>query len=291
MPAQSTIDIGPVHDENLLKHVRIHGVASLRPFLDAVGNSWWTARDGANVPYKAISDQKAILTREQWMEADACAAEAFKNAAPIAMSLVQRKLVTVVGMDRSALNVPLTEQPLTTVDMSVATPPKFETKLLPLPFTHADCVLAEKTWPAGAAEEVGKYVDSLILGIHPGSYSDIITSAIPGLRSHPDRITLHAGWGSSPILELRKEGHYGPFLTIHPKVQEYPRCFRTDYVETPQLEGRESIVVNATADTIRLVVGLDPVLVQWEDHFKFLCIIVPQFRVRPGQKLGVVQCR
>ena len=53
------------------------------------------------------------------------------------------------------------------------------------------------------------------------------------------------------------------------------------------LKGGELIVVQVTPDVVQMVVGLEPVAIQWEDGFKFMTIMVPQIRADQNGNCGV----
>ncbi len=219
------------------------------------------------------------------MQADTVAAEAFRDAAPIATALLSKQLILRVGMEKTVLQTEHKLDAPCTVQGGNPAAPQFALRQLPLPFTYEDCVLTEKDWPVRAATLVGEQVDATILGKE-------YVMPIFGLGTHPDRITRQ-GWDVPDERLLKDAGYDGPYLRIVP--WHLPsRCFgdqKGNVIYSKQVSGNSRFVLNAAPDTIRLVVGLDPVLVQWEDHFKFLCIIVPQIRVAPGRKAGIVQCR
>lgn len=150
---------------------------------------------------------------------------------------------------------------------------------------------------------------------------------IYGLTNYPTRMTATltapttSGWTGSTLvgelLGMRQQAqnayHYGPFLLYCAPSWDryldadygtnYPKTIRSrigeiEGMSTPMtldfLQNYDMILLQATSDVIRMVIGMSTNVVQWPTngglslHFKVMNIIVPQLRADQNSRTGVV---
>lgn len=151
---------------------------------------------------------------------------------------------------------------------------------------------------------------------------------IYGYTNHPSRIqfTTMADWGSSGctgeemlsdvtgmIQELINKKHYGPYGLYIPTAWETAlmddfktysdKSVRTRLMEIEQLQfikvadklsDNNAVMVELKPDTIRMVVGFQPMMIEWQSHggmqfeYKIMAIMVPQIRADAEGNIGLL---
>lgn len=166
---------------------------------------------------------------------------------------------------------------------------------LPLPVTHSDFIEEQESISAKASgRRVGETVDQLILG--RTSIDEYDTLKLYGLTTHPRRITLLRNYSRTLVEDtekaiklLRDKQYYGPYLRIISTKED--QCWSVDngqVVPSTWLAKDEAIVVQLTADNIRMVNTVLPFVTKHKEGYKFLCCIVPQIRKNLEGNIGIV---
>jgi hypothetical protein len=122
----------------------------------------------------------------------------------------------------------------------------------PLNVTHWSCTREEI---GDAAIYVSSALETTVL--------DSITKAA--------KHTADDVWQAAKLLE--RMHHYGPYLMLDLALNEL------------------HAVVQASQDCVRLVVGYYPTLVQWEDHFRIMAMVLLQARTDQNGKVGICLVR
>ena len=239
-----------------------------RPWKDAQGRSWISKlEDGVlcSVP----SAEEARLTKKEWGFADK----------QILLTFLQRIKVTGWIMDRSAFRVGELPKPERQEEASeprqedpAVGPATFRAESLPLPITHYDFYDIEQADIAG--RRIGEAVDR---------------TTLDALRNHPKAISMSDA--RTGVETLGGMGYYGPLaLVCSLDGRHFAEPYREDVSEvlpSPFLKGDEQLLFQATPDAVRIVVGLDLVLMQWDKGWKAACIYVPQVRENYGGNVGI----
>lgn len=74
-------------------------------------------------------------------------------------------------------------------------------------------------------------------------------------------------------------------------LHEHESVLRSLHYTGPFLRVKRSnrtITLNSTPDAVRMIIGLRPLVVQWSDHYKALCIMMPNVRRDLYGNCGVV---
>lgn len=177
-----------------------------------------------------------------------------------------------------------------------------------------------------ASRRVSEEVEKLLLGV-----SDSYTyggGTVYGYTNLPQRITTtvtdptDGGWTGATLIDdinamiqsANDANYYGPWLLYFSR--GWNRFFNEDYSTAKgdntvrqrlqaiedislirtldYLTGYQVILVQATSDVIRAVLGMDVTTIQWETHggmrlhFKVMCIQVPQLRYDYNDAAGIV---
>lgn len=230
---------------------QVTNLALLRPFLRD-GESWVTIA-GNDYP----SDLSAKLTAEEWAAADRIMRMGYDATTPVTQML--QRLCCYGGFNGLAKTT-LEQEEMTDpgeaiiddgpTDLYRGDRPIFRLYSLSLPITHADVFLGSGRLSGQveyAGEAVGRMVEGQLLG-------EVRKFALKNLcRSFEEAYR-----------KLREHKFYGPYAVFKTPLQE---C----------------IVLQATHDVFRVVVGQEPILVQWRGEkdkvlFKVLAIVVMQCR-------------
>lgn len=227
--------------------------------------------DGKDRP----SEVKAILFKDEWDELDKVVERVFWTACPTVKALLDFGLRLDIDGMKNTIVEDRVEMPET------ESGPLFKLTFLPLPFTYADfeCDLRKlyrsralmqgmDTFDCESAVRMtAEKVEETVLGDTPdGPIGYGGTCKVYGIFNHPDRLTVL----SDPEARLKSAGFYGPYFGIGSK----------------EVRGKTA-VVQATAEVIRIVVGLMPTVIQHNDGFRMVCILVHQIRL--GNGIAVVQ--
>ncbi len=252
-------------------------VGYLRPWLNNKGESKISVKwDGPLGRISKPSEIPAKLTKVQWIEVDRAVARAFCAATPLTIWLRKQKLEWPIpeGIKQTVL----TERVL--------------------PFTHHDGTIELKEgcpfdpiYVEASGRRVGEAVEKTLLGLDETQYH------LSGLLNHPK--TRQCKSISHAIVDLASIKYYGPYVVVHPLVanqdemsqieKEFMAIERIQDVIFSAIPEGTLIVFQATSDVIRLVVGLDLTVVQWEEGFKTVCIIVPEIREDFHGNVGIVK--
>lgn len=177
-----------------------------------------------------------------------------------------------------------------------------------------------------AARKVAEEVEKLALGV--ASTYTFAGASVYGLINHPNVITTESitnptssGWTPEimldEVLAMRQAAedayHYGPYMLY--LGSSWNRYLDDDYKaqsditlrqRLAQIDGIQGVrtldyltdykvvLVQMTSDVVRMVVGMEITTVQWEtnggmlQHFKVMCIMVPQIRADINGKCGIV---
>lgn len=184
----------------------------------------------------------------------------------------------------------------------------------------------DTTMAALAARRVAEEAEKLVLGT-TGSFS-YGGGTIYGLTNFPQRLTLSltdptdSGWTPATlvneILAMRKKStdayRFGPWVmyispdwdiyldadyssqypgvTLRQRIQQIAGI--SAIVPAVYLTGLQIIMVQATSDVIREVIGMDITTLQWQTdgglviHYKVMAIMVPQLRADINDSTGIV---
>jgi len=181
---------------------------------------------------------------------------------------------------------------------------------------------------AAATREVTEFIENMLFNGPNSSTFAYGGGTIYGYCNHASRqqYTTLSDWGSSGItgkeiqndvlnmiqLMINKK-HYGPFGLYIPTAYEtvmsedyttsYPKSVRTRLMEIEQLEfikvadklaDDNVVLVELKPDTIRMVVGFQPMVLEWTSHggmefeYKVMSIMVPQIRADADGNIGLV---
>ncbi len=181
---------------------------------------------------------------------------------------------------------------------------------------------------AAATREVTEFIENMLFNGPNSSTFAYGGGTIYGYCNHTSRIqyTTLSDWGSSGItgkeiqndvlnmiqLAIDKK-HYGPYGLYIPTEYEtamsedyttsYPKSVRTRLMEIEQLEfikvadklaDDNVVLVELKPDTIRMVVGFQPMVLEWTSHggmefeYKVMSIMVPQIRADADSNIGLV---
>lgn len=177
-----------------------------------------------------------------------------------------------------------------------------------------------------AGRKVAEQAEQLLLG-RTGRYN-YGGGVIFGYTNYTGRMTqllsnpvTHAGWDGNhlltEVLAMRTSSqaafHYGPWVLYNSpnwdayldedfklysdvtlreriaKIEGISKVATLDY-----LTGFDMLLIQMTSDVIREIIGMDITTVQWEthggmlQHFKVLCILVPQLRTDQNGRTGIV---
>lgn len=184
------------------------------------------------------------------------------------------------------------------------------------------------TWPCEAASRrVGEAVEQTTLGMRDSQFGEVSLYGIfnhPKTTKHridfdePMFKDFNRGRQSQlrvdvtvdHMIELSVANKfYGPWALVHG--WEYDALLDNDYngdqtlrqyiSREGRLYGRVEHVIRAdfikdyrlalvqmTSDVIRVVVAIDPTLIQWEGELRIICIVVPQVRADHKDHVGIV---
>lgn len=180
-----------------------------------------------------------------------------------------------------------------------------------------------------SARRVAEEAEKMLLG--NSTVADLFKYGgytIYGYTDHPSRLTktitspTASGWTPvttlNEVLAMRDQAkaayHYGPywlyvgsswdkyldadFSANYPGVTLRDRLLKCENIGKCQsldfLSGYTMILVQATTDVVREVIGMDVTTVQWESHggmqvnFKVMAIMVPQLRADYNGNMGIV---
>jgi len=181
---------------------------------------------------------------------------------------------------------------------------------------------------AAATREVTEFIENMLFNGPNSTTFAYGGGTIYGYCNHASRqqYTTLSDWGSSGItgkeiqndvlnmiqLMINKK-HYGPFGLYIPTAYEtvmsedyttsYPKSVRTRLMEIEQLEfikvadklaDDNVVLVELKPDTIRMVVGFQPMVLEWTSHggmefeYKVMSIMVPQIRADADGNIGLV---
>lgn len=183
----------------------------------------------------------------------------------------------------------------------------------------------DTTQAAQATRVVAETIENMIIAGHAMTVSG---ATIYGIKTEPNRGTdTLTDWslaGTTPetivseILAMMDvaatDNYFGPFMLYVP-IQIWNAKFQDDYKDgsdrtllerTRAIDGivdvrpsanliaTEALIVQMTSDVIDLIDGIQPTLVQWEEHggmtfkFKVMAIIVPRVRSTESLQSGIV---
>ncbi len=252
-------------------------VRRFRPWLDAEGKSWITVLRPDGLMGKAESPIPAKLTKEQWVAAETAMLRACKFRMPLVNWLMDH-----VEVEESAPQ---------------AGRPTFTLNALPLPFTHSDPL-----WDDGkdfdhftimcecAGRRVGEAVERTLLhGFEQHGMK------VPGLLTCGNPLWFGKSVADA-VKMLKARKFYGPYAVAGGRGGSDRRLAEAlnldqispaGIVDTPALKEGELVIFQASPDVVRIVVGLDVTLMQWDDGWKVACILVPQVRGDHHGNFGV----
>lgn len=233
-------------------------------------------------PVFAPKGVKAVYTKEEWIAID----QAVARGAYKAMPTMDKLFGLGFGLRISDT------MPSTTFSSNTEPAPdgSFGVVCLPLPSTYVDFdpngILANET--AGTA--IGVKLERTLLGTGK--------SNIYGFMNHPRRIVRDGASLLTMIQHLKDIKHYGPYgLIVHEDVKkakedqfmavEGIHCV----IGSELIDRADSILVQLIADVVRLVIGLELVVIQWEGRLRAIAIIVPQIRCDCDNNTGVLVCK
>lgn len=195
--------------------------------------------------------------------------------------------------------------------------PLFKRRGLPLLITHADAP-ADEGAPYRllhvAAEAVGGLLERSNLGVWQGEVDPVVGGPVArkvatpyGLGSFPERttVTWHRDGSVKGLVRdyLWDKGFFGPYLVVHNqgakfqghrvRIKDGGREYDVDDVRTEHLKPERMLVVCATPDVVKLVVGLEPMVtrlraVRRPDKFKVMAILPLLLRTGLGGECGIV---
>ncbi len=246
-----------------------------RPWIDRNGESV-AMMDGRAVK----SETAARLTKEQWMQVDAAAVRGAESRWPLVRWLLDNaSKLEMDGMLQATINMedaPQGERPCTS-------------SVLPLPITHSDFSLStllpellDTTMPEASGRRVGECVER-------ATVDAMWEAAVP------------ASGIQEAVAKLVESKWYGPFVVVHSGGERY----KEREMLWLDLEGIHEVLCSpgcgipedgalvfdpAAGLAVRMVVGMPLTVVQWEDGFKTLCIVVPQVRRDLRGTIGIARC-
>ncbi len=180
------------------------------------------------------------------------------------------------------------------------------------------------TMQAGmAARKVAEKIESILM-IGAGTYT-FGGGSLQGYMNFTHRGTgsLTANWddsGAAPVTDIIAmkqaavaDRHYGPYMIYIPTnfnssldedyVAGYPKTIRQRILEIDGivdiktadfLTADNVILVEMQEETVRIIIGLQPTLVEWETqggmvhHFMVMAIMVPQLRADQDDRCGLI---
>lgn len=260
-----------------LQRLNNSDIRALRPWFHN-GKSFVTLKQGEDF-VNVETDLKAHFTKDQWVYADRVLSASVCNAMPITDFLIRNLCMLKLDDGKALSTIVLQEQVVTgeeTYDSEGRPQPKFDTTLLPLPIISEQIGESSKVTSQNirtAAASVGETIEDLVLGFQKFDYGGgRIRGMIDCLPPTVFPNAYHA------MNDLRDHSYYGPFVLIRGKEStiDYPDAKKV--VSTRMLTS-EALVCQFTPDVIRVIVGLEPTLVQWgEEDYRIIAIIVPQLR-------------
>ncbi len=284
--------------KGMLRRAITEDIGILRPWLEK-GKSFYTSTVDGNIHQSEI---KAWISREEWAEADAAVARGFARHSPTVGQMLSMAANHLVFEFKEGLGKMVLEHRTETPSDGS---PSWQLVGLPLPYTHSDCegpgirtrlgsgLVGDWTMCEVAARRVGEKVEeTLIDSVRKHHKVHRVTESTTSGSLGFDKV-----WVGRAVENLVKKTFYGPYMAVVPAkavtdhngfityengLKESHPLMGTEgvgwVVATEALKAGELLLVQTTPDVIRLVVALRPTVVQWEDNFKVLCIIVPQPR-------------
>lgn len=256
-----------------------YDVGLLRPWLDTHGRSVVTVSVGNGRLETIPSTIEALLSKEQFMELDRSVLTGFREVTPVISFLKSQK--AQLRFDEKKAVQALYSQTLEEVERAAnphvkelvdSTLVNYPIVGIPLPITHQD--FKDIDSGADAGKTVGNAVERALI-------SDILNRAE---QCDFDQIIQ--------VIDLAySKKFYGPFLLLAPQDYDTEPVLRDDQKSSITLVNtdlvNDLVLVQYTPDVLRLVVGMDLTAVQWEDHFKVLCIITQQIRADFYKNVGI----
>lgn len=271
------------------KQLASFDIYKMRPWISgADGKSYYQDANGEVKP----SDIPGKLTREQWKLLD----ERVKSALvrmPVTNTIREHCCYSGFdGMAKMALEHETVEEVRDWDTGEEIEKVGWQMKALPLPITNTDFPKFLKDDQSSVYEMTDLLSTSYSATLAVAETIDDATIAalketavsinIPRLCKPSDRMVV-----ARNILTGMK--YYGPFLLFHGKRWTSEDILTKDtgfkprdgiiepIIEIPSL-GNEVLLVQATPDVARIVVGREVVAVQWEHYWKVLGVIVAQVR-------------
>jgi hypothetical protein len=252
-------------------------------------------------------DKNGILDEEGWAAADKVVIEAYKEATPVLQNILNLAPEVVFDFTKDGFQRMIFEEKVDRIEQDGM----WHIRSIPLPITYRPSIEGNvKSWRE-AALDVGNIIDKTILGKiyddgSPWSTNNEWLIKIYGFTNFPERITMtqdkvdkeDIGVVGGMMKIAREQGAYGPYLLIcdgdtsfgfMANCKQYSEGKIKAWARSKNLKD-EILLVDLNPATLRLIRGLDPILIQTGDKFIFLTITVPWIRTDYHERSGIVHC-
>lgn len=212
----------------------------------------------------------AKLRKEQWMEMDKAAIVGYRHATPVLSKLVDVAPrgpdlgFHIQGVGRTTLEYNQKGPEPHEVNESDA--PIYKVNSVPLPFTYSNVPDQLHDRLCQRLEQAGYYVGEIV--------EKAVVETLQKEAANPQPPKSVTGM----LMWLQEKRHFSPYAILGNHFdpdwhQHYSSLMLT--LESQRIPEKTTILLQATKDVFRIVIALQFIVVQWNDHFKVITITVP----------------
>lgn len=166
--------------------------------------------------------------------------------------------------------------------------PTVQLVALPLPFTHIDFKDDYPDSGREAVQEVCLRVERMVVGSYPyRNVRGLLQAENAGMLVSRS-LYIPPIWLRNAIQKMNGACHFGPFALVYDdmelgyynreKFKKDAEELRVSLIPSRCLPTGHFILFGMGDSQIRLVAGLKLCVTQWEDHYKVVCMLVPQIK-------------